>query len=656
MCGIAGMIGAVDARAVRTMTQMLQHRGPDDGAVWFGTDAGIGHRRLKIIDLSDGARQPMISDDGRWVLAFNGEIFNYRELREELRAKGHVFRTASDSEVLLHACIEWGAEVTARLVGQFAFAFHDTRDRTLLLARDHLGVKPLYYAESEGALYFASEAKALAAVLPHTRSPRYDLLPRYLAFLWIPGEETLFTGIRKMLPGTRALWRDGVLHSERYWDPVERWKDLQDSRSAPAERDDALRGLMAEAVRSQLASDVPLGLLLSGGLDSTILLAEMAAQNHTPRAFTATYEAASRKRDVFRDDLPYARIAAETFGASLTEETLEADVPMLLPEAVWHCDEPLADPTIVSNIALTRSARHSLTVLLTGMGADEIFAGYPRYPAVLFGEKIRAVPAPLVRSAAGLVQAAVRSGLLPIERGRRPLQLLTHLHKPFQERFLGYSSYFSVSGMRALLADAAEEDLGDSALYGFHRALLDRAGSLTPLSRMMATDLCTFLPYLNLENMDKTSMANAVEMRVPFLDHRLVEFTMRIPDDDKLRRDTERKVILRRAWSGRIPQSILHRPKTGYSPPVRGWMREGLRDYTRDLLLSQRARERGMFRENEVRRMLDENAAGRSEYSMHLWTLLVFEHWMRQYADRTDWTPAADIDALPQISPEEGRS
>ncbi len=656
MCGIAGMIGGVDARAVRTMTQMLQHRGPDDGAVWFGTDAGIGHRRLKIIDLSDGARQPMISDDGRWVLAFNGEIFNYRELREELRAKGHVFRTASDSEVLLHACIEWGAEVTARLVGQFAFAFHDTRDRTLLLARDHLGVKPLYYAESEGALYFASEAKALAAVLPHTRSPRYDLLPRYLAFLWIPGEETLFTGIRKMLPGTRALWRDGVLHSERYWDPVERWKDLQDSRSAPAERDDALRGLMAEAVRSQLASDVPLGLLLSGGLDSTILLAEMAAQNHTPRAFTATYEAASRKRDVFRDDLPYARIAAETFGASLTEETLEADVPMLLPEAVWHCDEPLADPTIVSNIALTRSARHSLTVLLTGMGADEIFAGYPRYPAVLFGEKIRAVPAPLVRSAAGLVQAAVRSGLLPIERGRRPLQLLTHLHKPFQERFLGYSSYFSVSGMRALLADAAEEDLGDSALYGFHRALLDRAGSLTPLSRMMATDLCTFLPYLNLENMDKTSMANAVEMRVPFLDHRLVEFTMRIPDDDKLRRDTERKVILRRAWSGRIPQSILHRPKTGYSPPVRGWMREGLRDYTRDLLLSQRARERGMFRENEVRRMLDENAAGRSEYSMHLWTLLVFEHWMRQYADRTDWTPAADIDALPQISPEEGRS
>ncbi|MBE0642685.1 MAG: asparagine synthase (glutamine-hydrolyzing) [Bacteroidetes bacterium] len=653
MCGIAGMIGTVDERALRTMTQMLYHRGPDDGAVWTGPDAGIGHRRLKIIDLTDDARQPMLSDDGRWVLAFNGEIFNYRELREELRAKGHAFRSAGDSEVLLHACMEWGAHVTAHLVGQFAFAFYDTRDRTLLLVRDHLGIKPLYYAQTADAIYFASEAKAIAAVLPRTRTPRYDLLPRYLAFLWIPGEDTLFTGIRKMLPGTRAVWSGGALRSERYWDPIERWKELAGERSTPGARDDELRQLLGDAVRSQLVSDVPLGLLLSGGVDSTILLAEMAAQHRTPQAYTATYPAVSRARDVFSDDLPFARMAAEAFGASLEEETLEADVPALLPEAVWHCDEPLADPTIVTNLALTRSARRSMTVLLTGMGADEIFAGYPRYPAVLFGETIRGVPAPLVRAAAGMVQAAVRFGLLPIERGRRPLQLLTHLHKPFQERFLGYSSYFSVDDMRALLADGLQDGVSASSVFGFHQQLLDRTTPLTPLSRMLAADLCTFLPYLNLENMDKTSMANAVEMRVPFLDHRLVEFTMRLPDDDKLRRDTERKVILRRAWSGRIPQSILRRPKTGYSPPVRGWMRDTLREYTRDILLSRKARERGLFEEKEVVRLLDENANGRAEHGMHLWTLLVLEHWMQQYADHRDWLPMADPAALPILRSEE---
>ncbi|MEB3321839.1 MAG: asparagine synthase (glutamine-hydrolyzing), partial [Synechococcaceae cyanobacterium] len=364
MCGITGIVGTDAPDLLRLMTQMLVHRGPDDGAVWTMSGAGFGHRRLSILDLSEAGRQPMASEDGRHVLVFNGEIFNYTELRDELKGKGHAFRSRTDSEVLLRACIEWGEAVVDRLVGQFAFAFWDVAQRRLTLARDHLGIKPLYYAEQGGILYFASEAKAIAAVLPDTRALREDLLPQYLSFLWVPGEETLFRGIRKMLPGSIAVYENGVLRSRRYWDPVEKWTAAGPARPSPAERDEEFRMLLRRAVRSQLMSDVPLGLLLSGGIDSTILLAEMAGARETPRAFTAHYSSESRGRDVFEDDLPYARLAADEYGADLEVATLEDDAPQLLADAVWHCDEPLADPTIVTNLALTRRARQGLTVLL----------------------------------------------------------------------------------------------------------------------------------------------------------------------------------------------------------------------------------------------------------------------------------------------------
>ncbi|MDX9759710.1 MAG: asparagine synthase (glutamine-hydrolyzing) [Bacteroidota bacterium] len=654
MCGIAGMLGACDETAVRTMTQMLWHRGPDDGAVWTGTDAGFGHRRLKIIDLTDAARQPMCSEDGRAVLVFNGEIFNYRELRATLATRGHRFRTTSDSEVLLHACMEWGEDVVRHLTGQFAFAFHDTAQRATLLVRDHLGVKPLYYAERDGTLYFASEAKAIAAVLPASRVPRLDMLAPFVAFLWIPGNETFFSGIHRLPPGTRAWWRDGRLRVETWWDPVARWEELAhdsdgaDTRTA-SQRGEELRELLGEVVRDQLVSDAPLGLLLSGGVDSTILLAEMAALAHTPRAFTATYGAISRARDVFDDDLPFARAAARHFAAALTVETLEDDLPTLLPAAVWHCDEPLADPTIVTNLALTRRAGQSLTVLLTGMGADEIFAGYPRYPATMLGESLRAVPALFPRMAHGLLGAALRGGLVPIARARRPLQLLTHLHKPFSERYLGYSSYASTAELHSLLAGDLRDTATDHTMFAWHRDVLRRTENLSPLARLLATDLVTFLPRLNLENTDKTGMANGVELRVPFLDHRLVEFAMRLPDADKLGRGDVRKVLLRAAWTGRVPEDILHRAKTGYSPPVRGWIRETHRAYIRDILLSDRAAQRGVFTRSAIETLFEENDRGRADHALRLWSLLVFETWMREYVDRRDWRPAHDPAALPRV-------
>lgn len=654
MCGIAGIIGQADDAQLRLMTQMLYHRGPDDGAVWTGPGAGLGHRRLSILDLSEAGRQPMTTPDGRFVLVYNGEIFNYRELREQLEGRGHVFRSRSDSEAVLHACAEWGEDAVHRLVGQFAFGFWDTRERTLLLARDHLGIKPLYLSVQDDSLYFASEAKAIVAALPRTRRMRADLLPQYLSFLWVPGTSTMFDGIDRLAPGTVAVFRDGELRMRRYWDPIEKWQGAGPARSTPEQRDEEFRALLRQSVQSQLASDVPLGLLLSGGVDSTILLAEMTDAGKDVRAFTAAYSSASRKRDVFDDDLPFARMAAQDLGADLEVAELEADVPQLLPEAVWHLDEPLADPTVVTNLALTRRAKQRLTVLLTGMGADEILAGYPRYPAVLFGERLRFVPAVFVRMLAELMHAAVRTGFLPIERGRRPLYLLRHLSRPFVERFLGYSTYNSSEDLDVLLSGDMHDAATAERMHAVHRDLFARTGDLTPLSRMLAVDLCTFLPQLNLENMDKTGMANAVELRVPFLDHRLVEYSMTLPDDDKLRSNARRKVLLRRGYRDRIPEPILRRPKTGYSPPVRGWMRDTLREYTEDILRSRKAMERGLFQQTRVEQLLRENAGGREDHSIRLWQLLVLEIWFREYLDGSLHTPAADPGALPDVSHENG--
>jgi asparagine synthase (glutamine-hydrolysing) len=650
MCGITGMIGATDTQKLRVMTQMLYHRGPDDGAIWTSETAAFGHRRLSILDLSEAGRQPMLSDDGRYVLVYNGELFNYRELRRQLEARGHLFHSRTDSEVLLHGCMEWGAEVVSRLVGQFAFAFWDTRERTLLLARDHLGIKPLYIAETPDTLYFASEAKAIAAVLPETRNPRWDLLPQYLAFLWVPGEQTMFTGIRKLLPGSLATYRDGKLDIRRFWDPVEKWSSVTMMTGTDQQRDENFRETVREAVASQLMSDVPLGLLLSGGIDSSILLAEMSGGAVSPKAFTATYPASGRSRDVFDDDLPFARLAAAEFGADLEVAELEADVPTLLPDAIWHCDEPLADPTIVTNLALTRKARAQLTVLLSGMGADEILAGYLRYPAVLLGEKLHSIPSLLTKAMAGAMQIAVHSGLLPIQRGRRPLYLLRHLHKPFVPRFLGYSSYNGIDEIGALLAPELIASHSHERVFGFHEELFAGTTQLSPLSRMLAVDLQTFLPCLNLENMDKTSMANSVEMRVPFLDHRLVELSMALPDTDKLHSRHGRKAILRRAWKGVLPESILRRPKTGYSPPVRGWMRDTLHDYTRDILLAPQSTQRGIFQTKHVEALLAHNQKGREDHSLRIWQLLVFELWMRAYVDGPLRPPGADPSLLPDLA------
>ncbi|MBL0173677.1 MAG: asparagine synthase C-terminal domain-containing protein [Ignavibacteria bacterium] len=409
------------------------------------------------------------------------------------------------------------------------------------------------------------------------------------------------------------------------------------------------RARFDDAVQSQLVSDVPIGLLLSGGLDSTALLSAMRGAAGGVRAFTATYSDASRDRDVFEDDARYARAAAAHYGAALSEHVLETDVPAMLRRAVWHLDEPLADPTVIANLALTAAAKPSLTVLLSGMGADEIFAGYPRYPAALLAERMAWIPAAAWGAGAALLRLLLRAGAVPIARARRMLQFADHAPKNLFDRFLGFSTVITPGLQRDLLAHGAASAALREGVDGFHRAIFDAAAGRTPLTRLLLTDLRTFLPCLNLENMDKTSMANGVEMRVPFLDHHLVTFVLGLPDDDKLRGVT-RKALLRDAFRGDMPDDILRRKKTGYSPPVRGWLRGPQRELLHDRLLSERSRQRGVWHRDAVERLLRENDRGIEDHAMRLWAMLVFEEWMRVFFDEWAPHPAEAPSALPLVS------
>jgi asparagine synthase (glutamine-hydrolysing) len=625
------MIGCADELELRTMTQMLAHRGPDDGGFWMSDDrsTGLGHRRLSIIDTSRAARQPMLSPDGRYVLVFNGEIFNHKELRAQLESVGYAFRTRSDAEVLLHAWCEWRRDVLTRVTGQFAFAVWDVNERRLFAARDHLGIKPFYYAADARGMWFASEAKAILAVRPDLRSIDPGAVPSYLTFLWVPGPATIFAGIKTLEPGSWLTWQDGTVVKGEYWDPL---ADRIDTAGADiAARAEEFRTRFECAVKSQLESDVPLGLLLSGGVDSTAILAAMSAAGKKVRAFTATYDSAVRKQDVFDDDVSYAIMAARKYGAELEQLEISGDLRQLLMKAIWHLDEPLADPTTITNLALTAAAKSHSTVLLSGMGADEILGGYPRHPAVLAGDRIGMVPAWVFGLASGVLKTALRARVLKIRQARRALMLCEHIHKPFRERFLGFSSYASRGDICSMLTQPFLEEAGEWNAMGPHMNLFNRYENNTNLVQMLAVDLRTFLPHLNLENMDKTSMASAVEIRVPFLDHTLVNFCLSLPDSD-LVNGAERKVLLRRAYHD-LPHEILHRPKTGYSPPVRGWVRNEFADDIRETLLSDRVSQRGIFNTGRIRVLIDRNARGLADHSMQLWMLYVLELWFRSFVD-----------------------
>lgn len=629
MCGIVGIVSlrpglAVDAARLRHMRDVLRHRGPDGEGILVDGPVGLGHRRLAIVDVA-GGHQPMSNEDGNVWIVLNGEIYNHASLRDELLARGHRYRTRSDTESILHLYEEEGERCVERLRGMFAFAIWDQRRRTLMLARDRLGIKPLYVAVTEDEICFASEIKAILAAGAVRPDFRRELLGEFLATRFASGEPTFFRGVDKLPPGTTLTWSaaEGI-HRRRYWTP-----------SFPVNGHGAtLRGTasevregLVEAVGSHLMSDVPLGLFLSGGLDSSGLAAIMAAATPEPiRTFAVGFS------DRGANELPYARLMARHVGAIHRDAVVSPEEFMTaLPRLIWHEDEPIAFPASVPLYFVSRLAREDVTVVLTGEGADELFLGYNRYRVTAWNERLEAaawrwLPGPLRRSVQRLVAR------LPAPARRRAERTFLALPPGVRARFFDNFAVFPESSQRELLADPGRLAGRDPYAEGMRLFAAGDDGGI--LERMCRVDLQTYLVEL-LMKQDQMSMATSLESRVPFLDHHFVEQVLQIPGRFKLR-GLEGKAVLRAALRELVPPEIRARPKLGFPVPLARWFRGPYWPMLERIVLGSRAAARGLFHPAAVRRLAEEHRGGGRNHADRLWLLLNLELWQRIFLDGED--------------------
>lgn len=646
MCGIAGVINWGNSETVARMTYTQIHRGPDDAGLWEhhfpnGTYVGLGNCRLAILDLSSAGHMPMSNEDGIIWITYNGEIYNFPELRRELLSKGHTFRSNTDTEVIIHLYEEEGPECVKRLNGMFAFAICDLRPSVplLFLARDHFGIKPLYYIHSGRRFALASEVKALFQ-LPDVQ-PEVDLeaLHQYLTFLWVPDPKTMFKGIYKLPAGHYALFQDGDLKIMQYWDLTFPPADA-DYAYTEAELAEEIRDRFRRSVRAQMISDVPIGAFLSAGIDSSSIVAMMAQATTGPvRTYTITFPPRYRVGETTLDDPGVASRVAQQFGCDHHEIIVEPQVADLLPKLIWHVDEPVADPAIITAYLVCREARCTVTVLLSGIGGDELFAGYRKHYAHYWAQTYQRLPA-LLR---GRLIEPIISGL-PSLRGT-PLKGLVRLAKkmvhsaslPPQDAFLMNCTYLDEVQKAFLYTPELRSSLNSTDPWQQHRAYFGRVAHADFLNQMLYLDTKAFMVSLNLTYNDKMSMASSVEVRVPFLDRELVEFVAwHVPPRLKLNgflRPTT-KYIFRKAMQSILPDEVLRQPKAGFGAPVDYWLAHDLREMVDDLLSESRVRQRGYFEPTAVRQLIEEHRSGRQDWSMQIWQLLTLELWLQTFVDR----------------------
>jgi len=623
MCGIAGIADVAgrvaDEALLRAMTSVQAHRGPDGEAVVCRGPVGLGHRRLAIIDLNTGD-QPMANEDGSIWIVFNGEIYNFHELRRELEARGARFRTVSDTEVILKAYEADGPACVERLRGMFAFAILDERRRRLLLARDRAGIKPLVYAWDGRRLLFGSEIKAILQD-PHVdRDLDQEALGDYLTYHYVPAPRTIFRAVRKLPPASTLLLPldGGEPVVSEYW----RLRFAPDPHVTESEWIERLRTHLADAVRSHMVSDVPIGAFLSGGVDSSTVVALMAQASAAPiRTFSIGFDEADF------DELRFARQVATRYGTDHYELVVKPSALEILPKLAWHFDEPFADSSAIPTYYVAKITREHVTVALSGDGGDENFAGYRRYArAVGLHER-------LDRGAAALLRRLFRAAASALPVGAPGQAYAGLLGAGPIDRYRRLVAYQRRETLRRLLSDDLAALARSAASADTFARLVARSGAPDYLTALQYIDVHTYLPGDILTKVDLTSMAVSLESRVPLLDHKLMEFVATIPSSLKLRNGTG-KYLLKRAMATSLPVEILTRRKMGFGVPLAAWFRGELRDMTRDVLLSPAARQRGLFRIAEVETLLRTHDAGRRDCSARLWALVCFELWMRQWADR----------------------
>ena len=625
MCGIVGIVrfdprDFVEESLLKRMRDVIRHRGPDGEGLWLDGSVGLGHRRLSIVDVA-GGQQPMPNENETVWITYNGEIYNHAELRPGLEASGHRYRTRSDTETIVHLYEEDGERCVERLRGMFSFALWDRSTERLVLARDRLGIKPLYYAVTERELLFASEIKAILAAIPGRPTLNPAAIPEFLASRFLAGEKTFFEGIQKVPPGHTLTWtRAGGPRRRRYWTlPV----DVDESPADFGQRAAELEERLTSTVRSHLMSDVPLGLFLSGGLDSSGLAALMTPMVGRPiQTFAVGFD------DQASNELPYARLAAQSVGAEHHEVVLSpADFFGSLPRLIWHEDEPIAFPSSVALHFVSRLAQPHVKVVLTGEGSDELFMGYAWYRLTAWNER---TGRPYWRAAPRVLRDAVRHGIPRLPGFLRRYASRTFLAFDPGIRALFYENFavFRDDLRQALLKD---HELAMSVDPYAEQLRCFREGPGDTIDRMSRADLQTYLVEL-LMKQDQMSMAASIESRVPFLDHELVEHVVRMPSRFKVRGLTT-KAVLREALRKRVPRKILHRRKLGFPVPFGRWAREQFAAQVRSVILGPRALARGMFDTAVLERLVTEHQAGASNHTDRLWLLLNLELWQRIFLD-----------------------
>ena len=635
MCGIAGIAFSSKSRrsanesVLRRMCDVISHRGPDDEGFFIDGSVGLGHRRLSIVDVAAG-HQPMTNEDGSLRITYNGEIYNHADFRAELEARGHVYQTHCDTETILHLYEEHGEGCVEYLRGMFSFAIWDSNKRKLFIARDRLGVKPLYYAQTQdGSLYFASEIKSLLASGDIKAQVNYDVLPDYLANHAPSGTQTLFRGINRLLPGHTLTWIDGTVSIKCFW-------DIHFDSTGEAKRNDKdyiaeWKELFETSVRLRLMADVPLGMFLSGGIDSSAIAAVMSGMVQEP---IKTFSVGFSEREA--NELEYARLVARTFGTNHHEIILTPDEFFAaLPRLVWHEDEPLAHLASIPLYFVSKLASQHVKVVLTGEGSDELLAGYYRYRTTVYNQALgnsfqSLTNEPIRQVIKNRIESLPASSMAKRKLSRTFLCLKPDLENIYFDNF----AVFSRARQARLLTNEAKERLGSVDPYQTLKALIEDTDATTLLNRLLYADTKTYLHEL-LMKQDQMSMAASIESRVPFLDHKLVEFSARMPERMKLRGWTT-KYVLRESMKGVLPDVILKRRKMGFPVPVGTWFRGKYRSVIDEYVLSERTLARGLFEPEYLKRMVEAHQSGVENHADRLWSLLNLEIWLRQFIDGED--------------------